>query len=162
MGTEGNELRKLLQLPPVTQIGIVVHDLEEMIKYYQEKLSLGPFLRLQDFQRLRYHETYYKGEPKKFNSIFAFFRIGTMEVEIIQLLYGRSIYRDFPDAGRQGLHHPGFDVYGDFDQRLATYAKMGIGVLMSGRGPNRAFAYLDTQKVGGVIFELVDREGPRI
>ncbi len=84
-----------------------------------------------------------------------------MEVEIIQPLYGRSIYRDFLETGRQGLHHLGLDVYGDFDQRLAAYAKMGIGVLMSGRGPNRAFAYLDTEKVGGVIFELIERGGPR-
>ncbi len=161
MKAEENRLRKLLQLPPVTQIGIVVPDLEEAMSYYQEKFFVGPFLKIPDFRKLGYHETYYRGEPEKFNSTFAFFRLGIMEVEIIQPLYGRSIYRDFLEAGRQGLHHLGFDVYGDFDQRLAAYTKMGIGVLMSGRGPNRAFAYLDTEKVGGVIFELIERGGPR-
>lgn len=161
MQAEENRLRKLLELPPVTQIGIVVPDLEEAITYYQEKFFVGPFLKIPDFQKLGYQETYYKGEPEKFNSTFAFFRLGTMEVEIIQPLYGRSIYRDFLEAGRQGLHHLGFDVYDDFDQRLAAYTKIGIGVLMNGRGANRAFAYLDTEKVGGVIFELIERGGPR-
>lgn len=161
MGTKDDRLRALLQLPPLTQVGIVVPNLEETVAYYQEKLRIGPILRFPDFQKLGYEETYYKGEPEKFNSAFAFFRLGDMEVEIIQPLYGRSIYRDFLEAGRQGLHHLGFDVYGDFDQRLAAYAELGIGVLMNGKGPNRAFAYLDTEKIGGVIFELIERGGPR-
>ncbi|NIS59629.1 MAG: hypothetical protein GTO13_02665 [Proteobacteria bacterium] len=161
MRVKENRLRKLLKLPSVTQIGIVVPDVEETIAYYQEKLLVGPFLRIPDFQKMGYEETYYRGEPEGFNSTFAFFRLGTMEVEIIQPLYGRSIYRDFLEAGRQGLHHLGFDVYDDLDQRLAAYRQMGIEVLMSGRGANRGFAYLDTEKVGGVIFELLDRGGPR-
>lgn len=161
MRAKETRLRKLLQLPPVTQIGIVVPDLEETIAYYQEKFFIGFILRIPDFQKLGYHETHYKGEPEKFNSTFAFFRLGPMEVEIIQPLYGRSIYRDFLEAGRQGLHHLGFDVYDDLDQRLVAYAKMGIEVLMSGRGRDRAFAYLDTEKIGGVIFELIQRGGPR-
>lgn len=161
MKTQEKRLPELLQLPPVTQIGIVVPDLEQTIVYYRETFRIGPFLRLPDFQKLGYDETSYKGEPEKFNSTFAFFRLGPIEIEIIQPLYGRSIYRDFLEAGRQGLHHLGFDVYGDFDQRLAAYADMGIGVLMSGRGPKRAFAYLDTEKIGGVIVELIDRGGPR-
>jgi len=65
------------------------------------------------------------------------------------------------EAGRQGIHHLGFDVYEDFEDRLTAYARIGIAVLQSGRGANRAFAYLDTEKVGGVIFELLDRGGPR-
>ncbi len=161
MRSEENDLRKILQLPPLTQVGIVVPNLEETVTYYQDKLCIEPILRFPDFQKLGYDETYYKGEPEKFNSSFAFFRLGDMEVEIIQPLYGRSIYRDFLEAGRKGLHHLGFDVYGDFDQRLTAYAELGIGVLMNGRGPNRAFAYLDTEKIGGVIFELIERGGPR-
>jgi len=54
----------------------------------------------------------------------------------------------------------GFDVYGDLDERVKAYAEVGIEVMMSGRGPGRAFAYLDTEKIGGVILELLQREGP--
>ena len=161
MRSTQDRLRELLQLPAVTQIGIVVPDLEEAIAFYQEKFLIGPFERIPDFQKLGYQETYYKGEPGNFNSTFAFFRLGMTEIEIIQPLYGRSIYRDFLERGRQGLHHLGFDVYDDFDERLAAYAGIGIGVLMSGRSPSRAFAYLDTEKIGGVVFELLDRGGPR-
>ncbi len=161
MEIEPDQLQKFLQLPTVTQIGIVVPILEEAIVLYREKFSVGPFERIADFEKLGYRETYYRGGPEKFNSTFAFFSLGTMEVEIIQPLSGRSIYQDFLKAGRQGLHHLGFDVYGDLDQRVKAYVEVGIDVLMSGKGPNRAFAYLDTEGVGGVIFELLDRGGPR-
>lgn len=161
MRIEEDRLCKLLQLPSVTQIGLVVPDLEKAVTFYRDKFFVGSFERIADFQKLGYQETYYKGEPEKFSSTFAFFHMGNMEVEIIQPLYGRSIYRDFLDGGREGLHHLGFDVYGDFDQRLEAYAGIGIKVLMNGRGPNRAFAYLDTEKLGGVIFELLQRGGPR-
>lgn len=156
-----NQLIKFLQLPSVTQIGIVVRNLEEAIRFYRERFFVGPFERIEDFQKLGYRETYYRGEPEKFNSTFAFFSLGEIEVEIIQPLSGRSIYQDFLKAGRQGLHHLGFDVYGDLDQRVRAYAEVGIDVLMSGKGPNRAFAYLNTERVGSVIFELLERGGPR-
>jgi len=161
MRTQENQLQELLMLPALTQIGIVVSDLEKAIDFYRERFLVGPFERVEDFQKLGYEETYYKGEPEEFNSTFAFFQLGTMEIEVIQPIYGRSIYRDFLDGGREGLHHLGFDVYDDFDQRLKAYTQIGIGVLMSGRGSDRAFAYLDTERVGGVIFELLHRGGPR-
>ncbi len=128
---------------------------------YRDKFFVGSFKRVADFQKLGYQETYYKGEPEKFSSTFAFFHMGSMEVEIIQPLYGRSIYRDFLDEGRKGLHHLGFDVYGDLDQRVEAYTQIGIKVLMNERGPNRAFAYLDKEKLGGVISELLERGGSR-
>jgi catechol 2,3-dioxygenase-like lactoylglutathione lyase family enzyme len=161
MKPERNQLLNFLQLPGVTQVGIVVPNLEEAILFYREKFFVGSFERIEDFQTLGYRETYYRGEPENFNSTFAFFVLGAMEVEIIEPLSGRSIYQDFLKSGRQGLHHLGFDVYGDLDQRVKAYAEAGIDVLMSGKGPNRAFAYLDTERIGGVIFELLERGGPR-
>jgi catechol 2,3-dioxygenase-like lactoylglutathione lyase family enzyme len=159
--SETEHIREILQLPSVTQIGIVVANLDELVAFYQEKLHFGRFERISDFQKLGYKETYYKGVPERFNAYYAFFRLGTMEIEVIQPLEGRSIHRDFLNSGRQGLHHLGFDVYGDFNERIEVYAKNGIQVLMSGRAPNRKFAYLDTEKVAGIIVELIDRGGPR-
>jgi len=60
-----------------------------------------------------------------------------------------------------GIAPSGFDVEGDLDQRIKAYAEVGIDVLMSGKGHNRAFAYLNTEGIGGVIFELLERGGPR-
>jgi len=156
-----DRLDQLLQLPSVTQIGMVVPDLEEALVSFQEKFNVESFEWITDFSKLGYMEIYYLGKPGKFNSLLAFFRLGIMEMEIIQPVSGQSIYRDFLDQGRQGIHHLGFDVGEDFDERLAAYARIGIKVLMSGRGSNRAFAYLDTEKAGGVIYELLKRGGPR-
>lgn len=161
METAAAGLKELLKLPAVTQIGMVVPDLEEAIAYYRNRFFPGPFERVEDFRKLGYREACYRGEPEDYNCAFAFFQMGTMEVEIIQPLSGRTIYHDFLDAGRRGVHHLGFDVYGDLDERVEAYARAGIGVIQHGRGPNRAFAYLDTERIGGIIFELLQRGGPR-
>ena len=94
MDTKEDRLRELLQLPRVTQIGIVVPDLEKAIAFYQEKFFVGPFERIPDFQKLGYQETYYKGEREKFNSTFAFFHLGIMEVEIIQHPKRNQLFRE--------------------------------------------------------------------
>jgi hypothetical protein len=65
----------------------VVPDLEEAIDYCRKTFSIGTLLRIPDFQKLGYEETYYKGESEKFNSTSAFFRLGTMQVKIIQPLF---------------------------------------------------------------------------
>jgi hypothetical protein len=63
------------------------------------------------FQKLGYEETHYKGEPEKFNSTFAFFRLGTMQVEIIQPLYqgpefgNKSIVRSAKSPRRIAVLH---------------------------------------------------------
>ena len=159
--TEQDRLRELLQLPPVTQIGIVVPDIEKALLFYKQNLLIEPFQRIPNYQDLGYEETYYRGNRGDFDCTFAFFHFRGLEVEIIQPLRGQSIHQHFLDSGRSGLHHLGFDVYGDFDARLEAYKQMGIGVLMSGRGSNRAFAYLDTERIGGVVLELIQRGGPR-
>jgi len=96
-----SRLREFLRLPPVTQIGIVVPTWRKHWLFYKETFSFGPFERVEDFHRIGYKESYYRGEPENFNMTYAFFRLGTMEVEMIQPLSGRTIYHDFLNAGRQ-------------------------------------------------------------
>ncbi len=55
----------------------------------------------------------------------------------------------------------GFDVR-DIDEKIALCKKMGIPIIQSGQGSTSRFAYLDTVKVGGVIFELIQRRSRRV
>ncbi len=158
---KGNNDAALLQLPPATQLGFVFTDLERVVALYENVFSVGKFDRIPSFNRLGYEVTYYKGEPEKFDCEFAFGVFGNVEIEIIKPTSGRSIYRDFLESGREGLHHVGFDVFGDLNERIRAFADIGIGVLQSGKGPNRALAYLDTEKAAGTIIELLERGGPK-
>jgi len=154
MGTE--ELKQHLQLPPVSQVGLTVRDLDRAVRYYEQILGLGPFVR----KRISFSEVRYHGEPVDAEWLHAFCSLGPIELELAQPVAGRTIHREFLDTRGEGLHHLGFDVQ-DIAAHLETCARLGIEVLQSGKSPTGAFAYLDTERIGGVIFELIQRPARR-
>ena len=157
MNIINQEQVKKLELPPMSQIGIVVKDMDKTIEYYEKVLGLGPFIRPDIF----YQEKYYYGEPINSEWIMGFCSLGSVELELIQPITGPTVYHDFLKEKREGLHHLGFDVK-DFDKKLALCREMGIKIIQNGQGKTSRFAYLDTEKIGGVIFELIQREKRRV
>ena len=144
-------IRERLGLKEVNQIGIVVRDLEKAIDYYR-KLGFGPFLIAEP----DYWDKTYRGRPGDFRIRFAQFMIGSLEVEVVQQVAGRSIYDEFLERNGEGLHHLGFKVT-NMDEKIKEFAEMGIEVLQSGRREIARWAYMDTEAIGGVIFELYER-----
>lgn len=151
------EIKQKLGLPDISQIGIVVRDLDETIEYYERVLGLGPFVR----PEINYTEKLYYGKPIESVWIMAFASLGPVELEVIQPISRPTIYHDFLKEKGEGIHHFGFDVK-DIDAKLLLCKKIGIEVMQSGRTPKGSFAYLNTVKPGGVIFELIQREARRI
>lgn len=151
-----HEMREKLRLPDVSQIGVVVRDLDKTIEYYEKVLSLGPFVRLE----FPFTETFYYGKPVDSLWTLGFCSLGPVELELIQPITGPSVYEDFLKEKGEGIHHLGFDVK-DMDEKLAICQKMGIQVIQNGWGATCRFAYLDTVRIGGITIELVEREGRR-
>lgn len=135
------------------QVGIVVRDIEKAMQYYTQFFGIGPFRRL-DF--------YLPEGIKRGKKVFslkmklAFASLGAMEFELIEAPPGDNIYREFLEKKGEGLHHIGFHV-SDIESYLASLKQQGIGILFSGKTERAYFAYLDTEEIGGVIFELVQR-----
>ncbi len=154
------EMRQTLDLPEMSQIGIVVKDLERAIEYYEDTLGFGPFTRSGVDFNLVFDYIELRGERVETEFLMGFAALGSLELELIQPVRGPSLYREFLERGSEGLHHLCFDV-DDLDERLKRYRSMGLPALMEGRTPNGGFAYLDTEKIGGVIIELVQRPSRR-
>ncbi|MCG2659261.1 MAG: VOC family protein [Kiritimatiellae bacterium] len=150
------ELKEKLNLPAMSQICIVVRDLDRAITYY-ERLGLGPFVK----PEINYTDISYHGRPVTAKWIMGFCSLGQIEMELAQPVSGPNIYQDFLEMKGEGIHHLGFDVK-DMDERLERYAKMGIKILQSGRTPHGGFAHLDTTAIGGVIFEIIQRKFRRV
>jgi methylmalonyl-CoA/ethylmalonyl-CoA epimerase len=152
-------MSKNLDLPNLSQIGVVVRDLDAAINYY-EALGIGPFVR----PKLRYVDIVQYGEPAEydFEISVAFCSLGSVEMELVQPVSEPSIYKDFLESKGEGLHHLGFDV-DDINDRLDRYKQMGIKTVLSGRSEtgDSAAAYLDTSDVGGVLIELIQRKAKR-
>jgi methylmalonyl-CoA/ethylmalonyl-CoA epimerase len=151
------EIIHKLQLPAVSQIGIVVKDIVQTIDYYQNILGLGPFVT----PDIVYEEKHYYGKPTDFDFKMAFGSLGPVEMEIIQPISGPTIYHDFLEKKGEGLHHLGFDVE-DIESKLKLCRELGIAIIQGGRGTTSHFEYLDTEAISGVIFELIQRENRRI
>lgn len=152
----GKEMKEMLKLPEVSQIGIVVHDLKKAVAYYERVLGLGPFV----LPEIHYTDKYYYGKPINSEWVMAFCSLGPIELELIQPITRPTIYHDFLEEKGEGIHHLGFDVK-DMDVRLADCQRMGIKILQSGRTPYGGFAYLDTTQIGGAICELIQRRARR-
>jgi catechol 2,3-dioxygenase-like lactoylglutathione lyase family enzyme len=140
------------KLPPVFQVGIVVNDMDTAIDYYCSVFGWGPF-KVRDLEM--------KGAIYKGRTVDCRFRIGSarqpgVEIELIQPLEGDTPYADFLREGGEGLHHLGVKV-DDLDETLASLAGHGIRPVFSHSYPEigLAFAYLDTDRVGGVMLELI-------
>ena len=153
----GREMKEKLDLPDVSQVGIVVRDLDKAVAYFENVIGLGPFVR----PEITFVEKFYYEKPADFKMNMAFCSLGAIEMELIEPVTAPTVYHDFLEEKGEGLHHLGFDVK-DMEERLKRYRKMGIQVLQMGRTTVGGFAYLDTQGIGGVICELIQRKGRRV
>lgn len=144
-----------LKVPRLGQVGVVVKDLEETIRYYQDVFGIGPWAA-------------FEGEPEKcvergkeitFKGKMAMAQAGAVQVELIQIVEGKSIHTEFLGDREEGLHHVGFFV-NDIEKRVAAAREAGIDVLQRGLlkqlGLTIDYAYLDTTATGGVIIEYIE------
>lgn len=139
------------------QIGVVVRDLARTTQKLTEIFGIGPF-RVIDYPpegRNDIRRTYY-GTPGDFKYRQAFADLGSVELEIIQPLEGKSIWSDFLAAHGEGIHHIRFNVP-ELDRALGYLAGRGIDVIMSGSGlrPGTVWANLGTEEQIGFTIELM-------
>jgi methylmalonyl-CoA/ethylmalonyl-CoA epimerase len=142
------------------QIGMVVDDLETAMKKLENILGIGPF-RVVDFPPTGNDDIMmkYKGQDKKFTAKFCFFDLGNTELEIIQPLTGRSIWRDHIDKHGPGLHHIKFSVpehepvKDHFDKQGIEISQMGASV---GKNTGKTRVFYDTDDKVGFAVEVMN------
>lgn len=138
-------------LPPVSQVGIVVRDIEKTAAFYYSTFGIGPFAIVPE---VKFEGVILRGSPTNAKIKVAFAQSGPLQIELIQPLEGENIYTEFLDTKGEGLHHLGFQV-DDFDSMLAQFKSKGIEPVFWLNLGWMAFAYLNTETIGGVMFELL-------
>ena len=140
-----------LSLPPLSQIGIVVSDIDRTAAFYHSTFGIGPFAIIPE---VKFEGAILRGRPTSISIKVAFAQSGSVQIELIQPLEGGSIYTEFLAAKGEGLHHLGFEV-DDFDGKLAAFKSKGIEPIFWHNMGWMAFAYLGTYSIGGVMIELL-------
>jgi 4-hydroxyphenylpyruvate dioxygenase-like putative hemolysin len=151
-------LQKKLGLPPVSQIGVVVKDINDAVEYYSSIFGIGPFY-VYEFAPDKH---WFREELSPLKLLMAKAPWGNIELELVQPLEGRTIHKDFLEKQGEGLQHLGFDVQ-DYDRLYNEFIKAGFKPIQRIETYYEAYkgyakaCYFDTKDIGGIIFEIMWR-----
>ncbi len=145
---EGNTSTKF----GVNHLGIVVRDVEKTAKIFEEVFGMGPFnILLREPDDIELH-----GEPQTVRLKSGLVHTSGIQIELVQVMEGKTAHKEFLDAGGFGLHHIGVFVQ-DFEGELKKWQEKGFEVLSRGKAYGAAnWAYIDTRKELGFMYELIE------
>jgi len=138
----------------ISQIGLVVRDLQQTMEQYTKLLGWGPW-NVYRHEAPRLYDTVVRGEPAEFTMLGAETHVGDIGFELLQPLSGRSIYDEWLEERGEGLHHVGVMLHDPAEAvRLKEgLAELGAPLLMGGRVGETEFFYLDTEPSLKIIIE---------
>jgi len=142
----------------INQLGYIYKDIKKQAKILEENLGLSEFAYLEN-KPARY---LYRGKETIVQTTLGFSRILNIQIELIQLITGECIFKEFIDAGKEGSHHFGIFVE-DVETVVKEYLERGYSVVHEGITASvRKVAYIDTYEDLGVYLEFQQIKNKRI
>lgn len=147
----------LLGTNVVTQIGILVNDIEKSMKDFAKFLGApDPTYIITDVEEAA--ETQYLGMPSKARAKLSFFHVGpNMDIELIEPDHEPSTWRHDLDANGEGFHHIAFVVKGMKDKN-ALLELNGMPLLQKGEYTGGRYAYHDATNTLKMVLELLEND----
>ncbi|MDB5394754.1 MAG: 4-hydroxyphenylpyruvate dioxygenase/hemolysin-like protein [Rhodospirillales bacterium] len=133
----------------------VVHDIDRTVEFYGKAFGVGPFeIREVDSKRATWH-----GDtvPTRFRIASA--PLGPCEMELIEVVSGRPPHAEFLDREGEGMNHLNLD-YRDAESylgRMLTLHEQGVHHFWG--FPHSGFCYVESEKIGGITFEVMRGSG---
>jgi hypothetical protein len=150
---------------PIRQIGLVVEDVDSAMRFWADRLGVGPFLV---FRRLSFEHYIYRGEPAEPPEVsIGIAHSGALQVEIIQQHNSApSSYRDFLEQGLRGFHHisPWFCHAESYDEAHRRLRSSGLNLVQEGspRGIDLRVAYFADPDNRWPQFEISESLAPSV
>ena len=145
----------VLKFDKIDQIGIIVNDCEATAKLFQELFGIGPF---QIFDR-GIDEFFYFAKWNKIHIKNALCRLNNIQIELIEVvevIEGTCLQKEFIDKHGPGFHHIGIYV-DDLEKAVDEVNKKGINVIQRGATKGLLnWVYLDTEKLIGLVVEFIE------
>jgi hypothetical protein len=137
----------------IIQVGILVRDVAEAAKRLEQLIGIGPF----EIFEPDYRDLTYRGKSGRFKMRIALAKAGPIQIELMQPLYGETIYDESARRKGYGLHHLGIRT-DNMEQSVKEMQEKGFRVIQSGNRPGVKWAYLSTEDQTDVIFELLEKK----
>lgn len=137
----------------VRQLAYVVRDLDAALKYWTEVLKVGPFFK---FEHCPLENQRYRGGESNADVTLALGNSGDLQIELIYCeTEAPSVYKEFLDAGREGVHHFGMMPV-DYAAACAQYKALGHEAAFECTVGGAPLTYFDTVETVGHFIELWD------
>ena len=144
----------------VRQNGYVVRDIEAAMQHWINVMGVGPWFYIERVQTDYYR---HRGVDSNLEMSIAMANSGDLQIELIQQRNDApSMYKEFLDAGHEGLQHMSFwttDYQRVYDDALARGYRIGHEGQIGGE--KGRFVYFDTELHPGTVVELSDISGPK-
>jgi hypothetical protein len=143
----------------IAQIGYVVRDIDASMEHWLQR-GVGPWFYV---DRVQTDYFLYRGVESDMEMSVAVANSGDIQIELIQQRNDApSVYKDFLDAGREGMQHIAYWT-NNFEALYDKALSLGYKVAQEGSigGDQGRFAYLDTEHDQGTVIEISDISGPK-
>lgn len=147
----------LLGTDKVTQLAIVVKDIESAANAYSQLLGVEKPSPIPSGNP-EVTQVYFRGEPTEAKAKFLFIQTPLIELELIEPLDAPSTWKEHLETYGEGIHHISFEV-DDLEDKIKLLNRFGYPVIQKGNfwnGKGR-YAYMDTRKTYKVMIELLEK-----
>ncbi|MCJ8009007.1 VOC family protein [Lederbergia wuyishanensis] len=149
-------MTNLLGTNVITQIGILVHDIEKTSQVYADFFGVEkPDAILTD--TIEKAQTEYRGEPSVARAKLAFFNMGSLQVELIEPDENPSTWREHLDEHGEGVHHIAFQIEG-MKEKIQVLEQANMPLVQKGEYEGGRYAYIDSVKDLKVMIELLEND----
>ncbi len=141
----------VLKLTRFDQIGIAVRDVDAAVQFLNQSFGLE-FITL-EMPRAR---AYLRGKEVEFVTRIGMAKLGETDLELMEIVEGDHIVKEFLLKNGPGLHHLGIYV-DDLQSALEPWRKAGGKVVQETAHPDGiGTVYLDTEtELGNLYIELI-------
>jgi methylmalonyl-CoA/ethylmalonyl-CoA epimerase len=138
-----------------TQVGIVTKNLNQMIRNYSEIFGIK-LQHNKNYNSQNLSNMYIHGKKKSYSMRIAFFKIGNVQIKLIEP-YSDSIYTEFYEKYGEGvIHHLKMGVT-NYEKTLEFFKFKKIKIIQSGIYQEKVrYSYLDTSRDINFITEIAD------
>ena len=134
----------------IDQLSFVYKDIKKQAEIMENIYGIPKFAQMED---IVHQDATYRGKEVKIIIDYAFSRLFNVQIELQQWKSGDSLFKEFIDQGKEGLHSIGVYV-DDLDAYINEFKNKGIKILQTGQVGKQKFVYLDTEKTFGVLLEI--------
>ena len=142
-------------LPPfVTQIGLIVNDIEHSAQVYSKIFGLPvPEIIVTDAYDKAL--TTFEGQASPARAKLAFFKMGQVSIELIEPIGEPSTWKKHLDEKGETVHHIAFQIK-DTPKVVAALEEEGIPLQQQGHYTGGMYTYMDSGEKLGVCLELLE------